>query len=59
VQKFRLLQFTTGTSRVPVSGFKDLQDSDGPGRFAIEKSGDPLGLNEREVTNMLTLERFR
>ena len=30
VQKFRPLQFTTGTSRVPVNGFKDLQDSDGP-----------------------------
>ncbi|KAH6911411.1 ubiquitin-protein ligase [Coprinopsis sp. MPI-PUGE-AT-0042] len=43
-KKARLLQFTTGTSRVPVNGFKDLQGSDGPRRFTIEKSGDPHGL---------------
>ncbi|KAI0030488.1 hypothetical protein K488DRAFT_54121, partial [Vararia minispora EC-137] len=43
-RKARLLQFTTGTSRVPVNGFKDLQGSDGPRRFTIEKSGDPNGL---------------
>jgi len=36
----RLLQFATGTSRVPVNGFKDLQGSDGPRRFTIEKYGD-------------------
>lgn len=40
----RLLQFTTGTSRIPVNGFKDLQGSDGPRRFTIEKSGDPSQL---------------
>jgi len=33
------LQFATGTSRIPVNGFKDLQGSDGPRRFTIEKSG--------------------
>lgn len=43
-QKSRLLQFTTGTSRIPVNGFKDLQGSDGPRRFTIEKSGDPNAL---------------
>ncbi|KAJ7212062.1 hypothetical protein GGX14DRAFT_447230 [Mycena pura] len=43
-RKSRLLQFTTGTSRVPVNGFKDLQGSDGPRRFTIERSGDPQGL---------------
>lgn len=43
-QKSRLLQFTTGTSRIPVNGFKDLQGSDGPRRFTIEKSGDPGAL---------------
>ena len=36
----RLLQFTTGTSRIPVNGFKDLQGSDGPRRFTIEKAGE-------------------
>lgn len=39
-QKSRLLQFTTGTSRIPVNGFKDLQGSDGPRRFTIERAGE-------------------
>ncbi|KAL1920700.1 uncharacterized protein VTP21DRAFT_1077 [Calcarisporiella thermophila] len=39
-QRARMLQFTTGTSRIPVNGFKDLQGSDGPRRFTIEKAGD-------------------
>ena len=43
-QKSRLLQFATGTSRIPVNGFKDLQGSDGPRRFTIEKSGEPTQL---------------
>jgi E3 ubiquitin-protein ligase NEDD4 len=37
----RLLQFATGTTRIPVNGFKDLQGSDRPQRFTIEKAGDP------------------
>jgi E3 ubiquitin-protein ligase NEDD4 len=40
-QKSRLLQFATGTSRIPVNGFKDLQGSDGPRRFTVEKAGEP------------------
>ncbi|GAA5802989.1 hypothetical protein HPULCUR_008464 [Helicostylum pulchrum] len=43
-KKSRLLQFTTGTSRIPVNGFKDLQGSDGPRRFTIEKSGQDTQL---------------
>lgn len=39
-QKSRLLQYATGTSRIPVNGFKDLQGSDGPRRFTIEKNGE-------------------
>lgn len=39
-QKSRLLQFATGTSRIPVNGFKDLQGSDGPRRFTIERAGE-------------------
>ncbi|OZJ02783.1 putative E3 ubiquitin-protein ligase hulA [Bifiguratus adelaidae] len=39
-KKSRFLQFATGTSRIPVNGFKDLQGSDGPRRFTIEKSGE-------------------
>ncbi|KAI9314613.1 hypothetical protein BX666DRAFT_2020196 [Dichotomocladium elegans] len=38
-RKARLLQFATGTSRIPVNGFRDLHGSDGPRRFTIEKSG--------------------
>ena len=43
-QKSRLLQFATGTSRIPVNGFKDLQGSDGPRRFTIEKAGSEKAL---------------
>jgi E3 ubiquitin-protein ligase NEDD4 len=39
-KKARLLQFVTGTSRIPVNGFKDLHGSDGPRRFTIEKTGE-------------------
>ena len=39
-RKSRLLQFTTGTSRVPLNGFKDLQGSDGQRWFTIEKLVD-------------------
>ena len=39
-KKSRLLQFVTGTSRIPVNGFKDLQGSDGPRRFTIERTGE-------------------
>lgn len=56
-QKSRLLQFTTGTSRIPVNGFKDLQGSDGPRRFTIEKSGDPNALPKSHtwyVSNLCT-----
>ena len=39
-KRARLLQFATGTSRVPVNGFKDLQGSDGPRHFCIERIDD-------------------
>lgn len=39
-KRARLLQFATGTSRIPVNGFKDLQGSDGPRRFCIERIQD-------------------
>lgn len=53
-QKSRLLQFTTGTSRIPVNGFKDLQGSDGPRRFTIEKSGDPGALPKSHTWYVLS-----
>ncbi|XP_061384013.1 E3 ubiquitin-protein ligase Nedd-4 isoform X1 [Danaus plexippus] len=37
----RLLQFVTGTSRVPMNGFKELYGSNGPQLFTIEKWGGP------------------
>ncbi|BGO89339.1 hypothetical protein NBRC10512_001746 [Rhodotorula toruloides] len=37
-KRSRLLQFSTGTSRTPPNGFRDLQGSDGPRRFTIEKA---------------------
>ena len=44
--KARLLQFVTGTSRVPVTGFRDLQGSLGTKKFCIElvASADPGSL---------------
>ena len=35
-QRARLLQFTTGTSRVPMNGFAELYGSSGPCRFRIK-----------------------
>lgn len=35
----RLLQFVTGTSRVPMNGFKELYGSNGPQMFTIERWG--------------------
>lgn len=35
----RLLQFVTGTSRVPMNGFSELYGSNGPQLFTIEKWG--------------------
>ncbi|XP_014667841.1 PREDICTED: E3 ubiquitin-protein ligase NEDD4-like [Priapulus caudatus] len=38
-QRARLLQFVTGTSRVPMNGFKELYGSNGPQLYTIEKWG--------------------
>lgn len=37
VKRAKLLQFATGTSRIPLNGFKDLQGSDGPRKFTLER----------------------
>ena len=39
-KKARLLQFVTGTCRVPVGGFSELIGSNGPQKFCIEKVGN-------------------
>ncbi|XP_057690322.1 E3 ubiquitin-protein ligase NEDD4-like [Corythoichthys intestinalis] len=38
-KRIRLLQFVTGTSRVPMNGFGELYGSNGPQRFTIEQWG--------------------
>ncbi|KIK51665.1 hypothetical protein GYMLUDRAFT_50398 [Collybiopsis luxurians FD-317 M1] len=43
-RKCRLLQLATGSSRVPINGFQDLQGSDGPKQFIICRSDDPSQL---------------
>ena len=53
-KKTRLLQFVTGTSRIPVNGFKDLQGSDGPRHFTIEKTGDPEHLPKSHTWLVIT-----
>jgi len=59
-QKSRLLQFATGTSRIPVNGFKDLQGSDGPRRFTIEKSGEEAQLPKSHTCfNRLDLPPYK
>ena len=59
-QKSRLLQFATGTSRIPVNGFKDLQGSDGPRRFTIEKSGEETQLPKAHTCfNRLDLPPYK
>uniref|UniRef100_A0A8C8GET3 HECT-type E3 ubiquitin transferase n=1 Tax=Oncorhynchus tshawytscha TaxID=74940 RepID=A0A8C8GET3_ONCTS len=38
-KRMRLLQFVTGTCRLPMGGFADLMGSNGPQKFCIEKVG--------------------
>jgi E3 ubiquitin-protein ligase NEDD4 len=58
-QKSRLLQFATGTSRIPVNGFKDLQGSDGPRRFTIEKAGEVNALPKSHTWYATPVLSFR
>jgi len=37
----RLLQFATGTSRIPVTGFRGLQGVEGVRHFTVENTGNP------------------
>nr|XP_060611803.1 E3 ubiquitin-protein ligase NEDD4 [Anolis sagrei ordinatus] len=40
-KRIRLLQFVTGTSRLPMNGFAELYGSNGPQLFTIEQWGSP------------------
>lgn len=59
LKRASLLQFATGTSRIPVNGFKDLQGSDGPRKFTIEVVSDK-GILPRSHTcfNRIDLPQF-
>lgn len=41
VDKSRLIQFVTGTSKVPIGGFSELQGVSGPQKFQIHRSYKP------------------
>ena len=54
----RLLQFATGTSRVPVTGFRDLQGSLGPKKFTIEFGGENGQRRAPSGTHVFQSNRF-
>ncbi|XP_066022112.1 E3 ubiquitin-protein ligase NEDD4-like isoform X2 [Pocillopora verrucosa] len=56
----KLLQFVTGTSRVPMNGFAELYGSNGPQKFTIEPWGTPPSLPRAHTCfNKLDLPRYR
>ncbi|KAL5022685.1 hypothetical protein ScPMuIL_001840 [Solemya velum] len=59
-QRTRLLQFVTGTCRLPVGGFAELMGSNGPQRFCIEKVGKETWLPRSHTCfNRLDLPPYR
>ena len=49
-RKSRLLRFATGTTRIPVNGFRDLQGLDETQGFTIEKACDPEQLPKSHIS---------
>lgn len=59
-KRARLLQFVTGTCRVPVGGFAELMGSNGPQKFCIEKVGKESWLPRSHTCfNRLDLPPYR
>uniref|UniRef100_A0A3Q2QYS2 E3 ubiquitin-protein ligase n=1 Tax=Fundulus heteroclitus TaxID=8078 RepID=A0A3Q2QYS2_FUNHE len=62
-KRIRLLQFVTGTCRLPVGGFTELIGSTGPQKFCIDRltfyTTDSLPLDERTDLLMRNLEQLR
>lgn len=59
-KKVRLLQFVTGTCRLPVGGFAELMGSNGPQRFCIEKVGKETWLPRSHTCfNRIDLPPYR
>jgi E3 ubiquitin-protein ligase NEDD4 len=60
VRRSSLLRFATGTSRLPIDGFRDLQGPDGPMRFTIAKAGDPKQLPKSHMSfNRIDLPPYK
>lgn len=59
-KKIRLLQFVTGTCRLPVGGFTELMGSNGAQRFCIEKVGKETWLPRSHTCfNRIDLPPYR
>eukprot|EP00834_Sanchytrium_tribonematis_P001242 NODE_29_length_37665_cov_1.081563.p3 type:complete len:678 gc:universal NODE_29_length_37665_cov_1.081563:28230-30263(+) len=59
-QRARFLQFATGTSRIPVNGFKDLQGSDGPRKFTLERTDQITALPKAHTCfNRIDLPNYK
>lgn len=59
-QRSRLLQFVTGTCRLPVGGFSELMGSNGPQKFCIERVGKENWLPRSHTCfNRLDLPPYR
>ncbi|KAL6042845.1 hypothetical protein QOT17_024210 [Balamuthia mandrillaris] len=65
-EKAKLLQFVTGTSRVPIDGFKSLRGISGPQKFQIHKSYNKGSLpsahtcfNQLDLPQYDTYERLK
>ena len=60
-ERIRLLQFVTGTCRLPIGGFKDLMGSSAPNKFCIERFGDDEETLPRSHTcfNRLDLPAYK
>jgi hypothetical protein len=57
--KAHLVQFVTGTSKVPLDGFKSLQGMNGPQKFNIQRIADPSRLpSAHTCTNQLDLPPY-
>ncbi|KAM6937784.1 NEDD4-like E3 ubiquitin-protein ligase WWP2 isoform 2-T2 [Xenentodon cancila] len=59
-KRIRLLQFVTGTCRLPVGGFSELIGSNGPQKFCIDKVGKEIWLPRSHTCfNRLDLPPYR
>jgi len=59
-QRANLLQFVTGTSKVPLEGFSVLRGISGPQKFQIHKAGNPEALPTGHTCfNQLDLPEYR